>query len=531
MLSTLLPSLATSAVLPNLIFVLQDDMGRYDVAFNGNTNNSMVTHNISSLANDGIVLEHHYVHWHCSPTRRSFLSGRLPIHHHEQLSGVATDDLDLRYSYIAAKLKPVGYATHWYGKGHTGYMSMHHLPTERGFDHFMGFLSGSQSYTSDDRWEDDHPVHNDTEFTNPPPECIAANMARDAAELTRSGDHVNHCKMIETVPDTTFSNCNVLAHAGDVSNLIACQTLCCAEAMNGTCSHLSYTAAPTVEGAACTLYAGSCTRVAKPGTTAQVHFHINPPSPSPPAPSGKSCAASYSTTLYGKLAVNAVNTHDTSKGPLFLYLPFQAVHSPNNPVPHNPANTTYQGMLWDADVYIGALANALKAKEDVLATAAAASAGGEGSLRMLLNGRGGRGGSTSMWDNTLLVYSSDNGGTDNGGINFPLRGAKHTNWEGGMRVAAFASGGLIPPELRGSSNTINFHIVDWYATFSALAGVSPTDDPPVPPLPIDRMNRAKNIYSDGGHKSFPSVSRRAFFLALRSFAHLAFFHPRSPPSQ
>ena len=152
--------------------------------------------------------------------------------------------------------------------------------------------------------------------------------------------------MIETVPDTTFSNCNVLAHAGDVSNLIACQTLCCAEAMNGTCSHLSYTAAPTVEGAACTLYAGSCTRVAKPGTTAQVHFHINPPSPSPPAPSGKSCAASYSTTLYGKLAVNAVNTHDTSKGPLFLYLPFQVTHSPYE-IPDGP----YVDPTWNRAQY------------------------------------------------------------------------------------------------------------------------------------------------------------------------------------
>ena len=174
--------------LPNLVFVLQDDLGHYDVAFNGNTNASMVTSNITALANDGIILKHHYVHWHCSPTRRSFLSGRLPVHHHEQLSGVATDDLDLRYTYISAKLKSAGYTNHWYGKGHTGYMSMKHLPTQRGFDHFMGFLSGSQSYTSDDRWEDDHPVHDDAEFVNPPPHCIGAAVANEAAERARSGD-------------------------------------------------------------------------------------------------------------------------------------------------------------------------------------------------------------------------------------------------------------------------------------------------------------------------------------------------------
>jgi arylsulfatase A-like enzyme len=53
--------------------------GHYDVAFNGNTAASEITANITKLARDGIILEQHYVHWHCSPTRRSFLSGRLTI--------------------------------------------------------------------------------------------------------------------------------------------------------------------------------------------------------------------------------------------------------------------------------------------------------------------------------------------------------------------------------------------------------------------------------------------------------------------
>ena len=33
--------------------------------------------------------------------------------------------------------------------------------------------------------------------------------------------------------------------------------------------------------------------------------------------------------------------------------------------------------------------------------------------------------------------------------------------EGGMRAAAFVSGGLIPAALRGTASEINFHIVDW----------------------------------------------------------------------
>jgi arylsulfatase A-like enzyme len=59
---------------------------------------------ITSLANEGVILTNHYVHWHCSPTRRSFLTGRLPIHHGEMLSGDETDDIDLRWNLISQKL-------------------------------------------------------------------------------------------------------------------------------------------------------------------------------------------------------------------------------------------------------------------------------------------------------------------------------------------------------------------------------------------------------------------------------------------
>jgi len=52
----------------------------------------------------------------------------------------------------------------------------------------------------------------------------------------------------------------------------------------------------------------------------------------------------------------------------------------------------------------------------------------------------------SMWDNTLLVFSSDNGGPtdgtdDNMNNNFPLRGCKGGYFEGGLRVPAFLTGG------------------------------------------------------------------------------------------
>eukprot|EP00052_Salpingoeca_macrocollata_P009358 m.73926 g.73926 ORF g.73926 m.73926 type:complete len:523 (+) comp17066_c0_seq1:390-1958(+) len=101
-----------------------------------------------------------------------------------------------------------------------------------------------------------------------------------------------------------------------------------------------------------------------------------------------------------------------------------------------------------------------------------------------------------MWDNTLMVLSSDNGGyvkevgpcdmnAPFGGINcfngeagannFPLRGGKYSSFEGGIRVNAFASGGLLPAAVRGTKLEQPIHVADWYSTFCGLAGVDPTD--------------------------------------------------------
>jgi len=89
-----------------------------------------------------------------------------------------------------------------------------------------------------------------------------------------------------------------------------------------------------------------------------------------------------------------------------------------------------------------------------------------------------------IWENTLLVFSSDNGGptyVDAGSNNYPLKGGKASDWEGGVRVTALASGGLIPQAVRGTKIEGYIHICDWYSTFCNLAGVDPTDN--VPGLP------------------------------------------------
>ena len=42
-----------------------------------------------------------------------------------------------------------------------------------------------------------------------------------------------------------------------------------------------------------------------------------------------------------------------------------------------------------------------------------------------------------------------------------LATGKYSVFEGGIRVAAFVSGGLVPAQLRGTSNDETVHIADW----------------------------------------------------------------------
>ena len=85
----------------------------------------------------------------------------------------------------------------------------------------------------------------------------------------------------------------------------------------------------------------------------------------------------------------------------------------------------------------------------------------------------------NLWDDTLLVLTSDNGGalvlSNSAANNHPLRGSKNTVWEGGIRVASFVSGGYLPHHRRGQKEYGMIHIADWYTTFTEMIGVDPTD--------------------------------------------------------
>lgn len=155
----------------------------------------------------------------------------------------------------------------------------------------------------------------------------------------------------------------------------------------------------------------------------------------------------YSTHLLAREAARLIGEQDVSR-PLFLYVPFNAVHAPHQvpekykePYAHlSEPRRTYAGMLAAMDEAVGQIVAALDKR--------------------------------GMRKNTLIIFASDNGGPAPGRVtsNGPLRAGKGTLYEGGVRVAAFATWpGHIKP---GTVVNEPLHIVDWYPTLLKLAGAS-----------------------------------------------------------
>ena len=89
-----------------ILSVIIDDMGFYDAR---PTNPNSPTPTLNALAQEGVFLNRHYTYTYCSPTRRSFLTGRYPAH----ISGVQADVCDnwtpLNMSLLSNKLQAGGY--------------------------------------------------------------------------------------------------------------------------------------------------------------------------------------------------------------------------------------------------------------------------------------------------------------------------------------------------------------------------------------------------------------------------------------
>ena len=135
---------------PNIILIMTDDQGWYDVGFNGN--NEIKTPNVDLLASKGVIFDRFYsASAVCSPTRASLITGRNPLRMNVPYanSGHMKDE-EITLPEI---LQKEGYMTSHFGKWHLGTLTKseadanrggrpefdeeYTIPTEHGYDQFF----------------------------------------------------------------------------------------------------------------------------------------------------------------------------------------------------------------------------------------------------------------------------------------------------------------------------------------------------------------------------------------------------------
>ena len=198
----------------------------------------------------------------------------------------------------------------------------------------------------------------------------------------------------------------------------------------------------------------------------------------------------YSAYIFAREAVRAIENHaaaahnidinSNNYKPLFLYLPFQSIHSPLevpdvyfNRYPaaerarcprHDPLN---EYKCLPSREYPGSDGKNCFCNRLIVRAQATAFDEAVGNITQALHSYG-------MWNNTVLALLGDNGGpTFEGHSNAPLRGGKLNFLEGGVRPAAFVSSPLLPEASRGTWYNGSVHQTDLFTTFLGLAGLPP----------------------------------------------------------
>ena len=126
---------------PNIIFIMGDDIGWFNIGAYHQGIMAGQTPNLDQLASEGIRFTDYYAEASCTAGRANFITGELPIRTGLTTVGQAGSPLGLpaEAPTIATVLKSMGYATGQFGKNHLGDLNKF-LPTIHGFDEFFGYL-------------------------------------------------------------------------------------------------------------------------------------------------------------------------------------------------------------------------------------------------------------------------------------------------------------------------------------------------------------------------------------------------------
>ena len=158
----------------------------------------------------------------------------------------------------------------------------------------------------------------------------------------------------------------------------------------------------------------------------------------------------HATDLFTKWAIDIIRDRKETDQPLFLYLAYNAPHTPIQPPDDwvqkilqrepkvSPDRAKYIALVEHMDAGIGRVIKTLK--------------------------------DSGMYSNTLIFYTSDNGGAlPVGAYNGPLRGGKQDMYEGGIRVPACA---VWPEHIPSGSETDQVALLmDLFPTICDVSGV------------------------------------------------------------
>jgi arylsulfatase A-like enzyme len=136
------PALAqTPAKKPNIVMIMGDDVGMWNLSAYHHGMMGGSTPNIDRIAREGALFTDYYAQQSCTAGRSAFITGQTPFRTGLLKVGMpaAKQGLQDKDPTIAELLKPYGYATAQIGKNHLGDRN-EYLPTLHGFDEFYGIL-------------------------------------------------------------------------------------------------------------------------------------------------------------------------------------------------------------------------------------------------------------------------------------------------------------------------------------------------------------------------------------------------------
>ncbi|HEY9758664.1 MAG TPA: arylsulfatase [Oculatellaceae cyanobacterium] len=138
---TISASFADDAQKPNIVVIMGDDIGWFNIGAYHQGIMAGRTPNLDKMASEGMRFTDYYAEASCTAGRANFITGELPIRTGLTTVGQAgaTVGIPDQAVTIATALKAQGYATGQFGKNHLGDLNRY-LPTVHGFDEFFGYL-------------------------------------------------------------------------------------------------------------------------------------------------------------------------------------------------------------------------------------------------------------------------------------------------------------------------------------------------------------------------------------------------------